>query len=114
VVAPGRKPLPARCIVFHPSFFPNGLHCIFPDGLEYGDSFYVKRRDKIGEPWLWKSVIATIPPHLLLLCGITWLILASPGFARSAISSLTLVVVCFGCESVIFDWIADRFKARGT
>jgi len=29
----------------------------------YGDSFYVKRRDKIGEPWLWKSVIATILPR---------------------------------------------------
>jgi hypothetical protein len=82
--------------------------------LSYGDSFYVRRRDKIGEPWFWKSVLATIPLHLLLVCGIAWLILAGPGFARSAISSLTLVVICFACESTLFDSIADRFKARGT
>ena len=82
--------------------------------LSYGDSFYVRRRDRIGEPWFWKSVLATIPLHLLFLGGIALLILAGPGFARAAISSLTLVVICFACESVLFDSIADRFRARGT
>jgi hypothetical protein len=53
-----------------------------------------------------------VPLHLFFLGAIGWLIWAGPGFARSAISSIGFVVICFGCESVLFDSIADRF-ARG-
>lgn len=82
--------------------------------LSYGDSFYVRRKDKMRELWFWKSVLATIPLHLFLLGGIGWLIWAGPGFARSAITNLGFVVICFGCESVLFDSIADRFERSNT
>lgn len=82
--------------------------------LSYGDTFYVRRKDKIRERWFWRSVVATVPLHLFLLSGIGWLVWAGPGFARSAISSLGFTVICFASESVLFDSIADRFEARGT
>lgn len=78
--------------------------------LSYGDSFYVRRRDKIQDSWFWKAVLATIPFHLILLGAIGWLAWAGPGFVRSAFGTIGFVVICFGCESVLFDSIADRFK----
>jgi hypothetical protein len=78
--------------------------------LSYGDSFYVRRRDKIQERWFWKSVLATVPLHLIFLGAIGCLAWAGPGFLTSALGSLGFVVICFGCESVLFDSIADRFE----
>jgi uncharacterized membrane-anchored protein len=78
--------------------------------LSYGDSFYVRRRDKIQKRWFWKSVLATVPLHLIFLGAIGWLTWAGPGFVRSAFSTIGFVVICFGSESVLFDSIADRFE----
>jgi hypothetical protein len=77
--------------------------------LSYGDSYYVRRRAKLRERWLWRSVLATIPLHLVFLVGIGLLNRVLPGFGRSAFSAVGFVAFCFACESVLFDSIADRF-----
>ena len=81
--------------------------------LSYGDSFYVRRKDKVGELWLWKSVLATIPLHLLFLGCIELLIRSLPHFARTGFTTVAFVALCFAVESVLFDSIADRFESSG-
>jgi TRAP-type mannitol/chloroaromatic compound transport system permease small subunit len=78
--------------------------------LSYGDSFYVLRKGKLGERWVWKSVLATIPLHLLFLVGIEGLIRVLPTFARTGLTIVAFVAICFAIESVLFDSIADRFE----
>lgn len=78
--------------------------------LSYGNCFYVKRNDKVGEKWLWKAVLATLPLHFLILGGIGWVIWTLPGFAKTAISSVAFVAICFAVESELFDSIAGRFE----
>lgn len=81
--------------------------------LSYGDSFYVRRKDNLGERWLWKSVIATIPLHLLFLGGVELLVRSLPNFARTGFASVAFIALCFAIESVLFDSIAERFESLG-
>jgi len=76
--------------------------------LSYGDSFHVRRKDNLGERWLWKSVLATIPLHLLFLGCIELLIRSLPRFARTGFSIIGFIALCFVAESLLFDSIADR------
>ena len=77
--------------------------------LSYGDSFYVRRKGKLGECWLWKSVVATIPLHVVFVVCIEGLIRLLPSFARTGFTVVAFIALCFGVESVLFDLIADRF-----
>jgi hypothetical protein len=62
--------------VFHP--FPAAVfQGYFLTSICYGESFFVRRRDRLARLWLWKAISATIPLHLLLLLGIIYLGLPS-------------------------------------
>jgi hypothetical protein len=82
----------------------------FLTSICYGESFFVQRRDKIGKPWLWKAILATIPLHLLLLSGIVYLDRTFPNFFPKILVSLPILTVTFGIEAVIFDNIVNRFS----
>jgi uncharacterized membrane protein HdeD (DUF308 family) len=108
VVVPGICLLCALYII-HP-FSAAILQGYFLTSMSYGDSFYVQRRDSLGKPWLWKAIFATIPPHLLVLLGIVWLDWPFPDFFPKVLVSGPILVVTFGVEEVLFDWIVDRFS----
>lgn len=78
--------------------------------LSYGDSFYVRRKDNLGEPWLWNSILATIPLHLLFLGCIELLLRSLPHFARTGFGIMGFIALCFAAESLLFDSIADRLE----
>jgi hypothetical protein len=80
--------------------------------LTYGDSVYVQRNHKLRERWLWKTVLATVPVHLGLLVGISWLTSLSQSFASTGFGSVGFVALCFACEAIFFDRVAARFESR--
>ena len=86
------------------------LQGYFLTSMSYGDSFYVQRKDKLGKPWLWKAILATIPLHLLLLLAIVWLDWAFPDFFPKVLVCGPILVATFGVEDVLFDKIVDRFS----
>jgi hypothetical protein len=95
--------------VIHP-FSAAILQGYFLTSMCYGDSFYVQRKDNLGNPWLWKAIFATIPLHLLLLLGIVWLDWAFPNFFPKVLVCGPILIVTFGIEGVLFDWIVGRFS----
>jgi hypothetical protein len=84
----------------------------FLTSLYYGDNFYVRRRDNLAKPWLWKAILATIPLHVLLLLVIVWLDWTFPNFFPKIVVSIPILFVTFGIESVLFDRIVDRFSPQ--
>jgi len=82
----------------------------FLTSICYGESFFVLRRDKLGQLWLWKAILATIPLHLLLLLAIVYLDRTFPNFFPKIIVCLPILTVTFGIEAVIFDSIINRFS----
>jgi hypothetical protein len=80
----------------------------FLTSLCYGDSFYVRRRDDLRKPWLWKAIFATIPLHLLLLLAIVWLDQVFPNVFPKVVVSAPILFVTFGVEAVLFDQIVAR------
>ena len=82
--------------------------------LSYGDSFYVRRKDKLSEPWLWKAILATLPLHVIFLIALIGLDRAFPDFFSKIIVWFPILFVCFGIEGVLFDGIVNRMSSSDT
>ena len=91
------------------AFPPEVFQGYFLTVLSYGDSFYVQRKDKLGEPQLWKAIVTTVPLHSLFLGGIVLADQFLPSLATKVVVSLPILFLCFGIETVLFDRIVDRF-----
>ena len=63
--------------------------------LFYGDNFYVRRRANLPKLWLWKSILITVPFHVLYLAGIFWLDRAIPQLMTKALVFMPVVGVGF-------------------
>ena len=95
--------------VIHP--FPVAiLQGFFLTSLSYGDSFYVRRKDKLSEPWLWKAIVATVPLHVIFLIAIIGLDKTIPHVFSKIIVWFPILFVCFGIEGVLFDGIVGRMS----
>jgi hypothetical protein len=78
-------------------------------GLFYGDNFYVRRRKDLAS--LWKSILITVPFHVLYLAGIFWSDRAIPQLMTKAIAFIPIVGVGFALESIAMQPLIDRFKS---
>lgn len=78
--------------------------------LFYGDNFYVRRRANLLKLWLWKSILITVPFHVLYLAGIFWLDRAIPQLMTKALVFMPVVGVGFAIESITMQPLIDRFK----
>ena len=78
--------------------------------LFYGDNFYVRRRANLPKLWLWKSILITVPFHVLYLAGIFWLDRAIPQLMTKALVFMPVVGVGFAIESITMQPLIDRFK----
>lgn len=82
--------------------------------LPYGASFYVNQKNNLGQLWLWKAALASLPVHVLYLTGIFWSDRAFPELMTKPIIFVPVLAVGFGLESsLLFDRIADHFKPHG-
>jgi hypothetical protein len=86
----------------------------FLTALVYGDSFYVIRKDKLKEPWLWKAMFATIPIHAFFIIAILGLDRALPSIFLKIVVWIPSLTLVFGIEDVLFDGIVDRFCPSNT
>ncbi len=82
----------------------------FLSSLFYGDSFYVQRKDKLSEPWLWKAFLVSAPVHVIILVAIVELDRTFPHFFPEIVVWIPVLAAVFGIEAVLFDNIADRFS----
>jgi len=81
----------------------------FLTALVYGDCFYVLRKDKLKELWLWRAILATIPLHVFFITVIVGLDKALPSFFPKIIVWIPALTLVFGVEDLLFDEIVDRF-----
>jgi hypothetical protein len=93
----------------HP-FSMSIFQAYFLTSLFYGDSFYVQRRDKLTEAWLWKAFFTSVPLHVLILIGILGLDRAFPSIFTKIVVFIPLLTLVFGIEAILFDEIASRFN----
>lgn len=75
----------------------------------YGDNFYVMRKDKLREPWLWKAILATIPLHVFFIIVIIELDKSLPSLFPRIIVWLPSLTLAFAFENLLFDGIVHRF-----
>jgi hypothetical protein len=78
--------------------------------LFYGDNFYVRRGKDLPKPWLWKSILATVPIHVVYLAAIFWLDRLLPQLMNKVIVILPVLALGFAIESIKMQTIIDRFK----
>ena len=95
--------------VIHP-FSMSIFQAYFLTSLFYGDSLYVRRRDKLTEAWLWKAFFASVPLHALILMGILGLDKAFPSVFNKVVVFIPLLTLVFGVEGILFDEIASHFR----
>jgi len=78
--------------------------------LFYGDNFYVRRRNDFPKLWIWKSILATVPFHVLYLGAIIWLDRAVPQLMTKVAVFLPVIALGFALESITMQPLMDRFK----
>jgi hypothetical protein len=81
----------------------------FLTSLVYGDSFYVVRKDKLKELWIWWAILATIPLHVFFIIAIVGLDKTLPSIFPKIIVWIPALTLVFGVEDLLFDGIVDRF-----
>jgi hypothetical protein len=79
-------------------------------GLFYGENFYVRRGKDLPKLWLWKSILATVPIHVIYLSGIFWLDKTLPELMTKVIVFMPLLALGFAIESINMQTIIDRFN----
>lgn len=82
---------------------------LFATTLYYGENFYVRRRDKFGEAWFWRALLATIPFHALYLAILLWSDTAFPNVMPKSTVVVPLLFLGFGIESALLDSFVNRF-----
>ena len=100
------------CYLIHPfsaAIFQGYCLTLF----SYGDSFYVRKSDNLGQIWLWKAMLATIPLHILFIVAIVWLDWAFPSFFPKVLVCGPILIAAFAIESVWFDSIVSWFRRAG-
>jgi hypothetical protein len=80
--------------------------------LCYGFNFYVNRPGDFNEPWLWKTIVATIPMHFGYLGLLLWADIAAPGIMTKALVFMPALLVGLAIESLLIDSIVAHFKPR--
>jgi hypothetical protein len=78
--------------------------------LFYGDNFYVRRRTDLSKVWLWKSILITVPFHVLYLAAIFSLDRAVPQWMTKVAVFLPVIALGFALESITMQPLIDRFK----
>jgi hypothetical protein len=86
------------------------FQCYFITCLSYGDTFYVRRAASLRETWLWRTALATIPIHLLLLATIIAADRAFPTFVPKPTFYIPALTVMFAIEATVFDRLATFFQ----
>jgi hypothetical protein len=79
-------------------------------GLFYGENFYVRRRDDLGQVWLRKVILATIPLHVLYLAAFFWSDKTFPSVMTKSIAFMPILALGFAIESILVDGIITRLK----
>jgi len=85
------------------------LQIYFFTALFYGDSLYIKGKDKLREPPFWKAVVASMPLHAIFLLGTVALDVLFPVF-RKALAWMPVLTLAFAVDEVLFDRIVERFS----
>jgi hypothetical protein len=104
------------CMVYDLSGRPFGVEVFqawFATSLCYGASVYVKRRNHLNKLWLWKAVLVTVPLHIAYLIALFWSDKAFPSVMTKAIAFVPILAIAYAIESILFDWIVDRFEPSG-
>jgi len=78
--------------------------------LFYGDNFYVRRGNDLPKFWIWKSILATVPFHVLYLAAIIWLDRAVPQWMTKVAIFLPVIALGFALESIAMQPLIDRFE----
>jgi hypothetical protein len=78
--------------------------------LFYGDNFYVRRGKDLPKLWLWKSILITVPFHVLYLAAMIWLDRAVPQLMTKVVIFLPVIALGFAIESITMQPLIDRFK----
>ena len=80
--------------------------------LCYGDSFYAARRADLRSPWLWKTILASLPLHVIYLAALFSLDKMFPGVMKIYGVFMLVIIIAFAIEANLIDRIADHFKPR--
>lgn len=78
--------------------------------LGYGATFYARWRKDLGKAWMRKTILASIPVHVLYLVGIFWSDVAFPSIMTRAIAFVPVLSVGFVVEACSFEGILRHFK----
>jgi hypothetical protein len=103
----------ALCILYSISGRPSDTQLFqgwIATALFYGDNFYVRRGKDLRRLWLWKSILVTVPFHVLYLAGMFWLDRAVPQLMTKAFIFIPVVALGFAVESITMQPLIDRFK----
>ena len=79
-------------------------------GLGLGDSFYVRRRNLLARPWLWKAVLVAVPLHVVYLAVLFWFDKVLPHVMTKSIIFMPILAAGFGIESLLIDRIVGYFE----
>jgi hypothetical protein len=91
--------------------YPNEVfQAWFATVLFYGASFYVKRRNELGKPWLSKLIMASVPMHVAYLAALFWSDHTFPNVMTKAMVFMPVIAFAFAIESIVIDRMADWFK----
>jgi hypothetical protein len=80
--------------------------------LFYGANFYANRRNSLRELWLRKTIVASVPLHIVYLAALFWSDKLIPGTMSKPLVFMPIIGVGFAVESILFDKIADHFKSQ--
>jgi hypothetical protein len=79
-------------------------------GLFCGDTFYVRRREALSKLWLWKTILLTVPVHVLYLAVVIWSDRTFPQLMTKVAFFLPVIAVGFALESIAMQPLIDRLK----
>ena len=103
------------CIVYDFSGLPHSLEVFqacFATVLFYGANFYVNWKNDLAKPWLWKTILASIPVHVAFLASIFWSDRSFPTLMTKAIVFIPVLSVTFAMKCVLIEGIARRFRTE--
>jgi uncharacterized membrane protein YwzB len=76
--------------------------------LFYGDNFYVRRRATVDSALFSRTMLLSVPLHVIFLAAVFWSDRAFPQLMTKAVVFIPVLAVGFVMESVLINKIAGR------